>query len=176
MKKLVAIITNNDDDIYCFRKELIEALIDEGYEILISCPYGPKFKLLQEMDYKYDDPIIDRRGMNVFKDTMLFIHYMILFYKEKPDIVLTYTAKPNVYASIAASLLGIPYINNVTGLGSVITKGKITKAFLMQLFKFAYKKSCCVMFQNETNMKEMLDEKIVTGKYSVYTRFWCGFR
>lgn len=167
MKKLVAIITNNDDDIYCFRKELIEALIDEGYEILISCPYGPKFELLQKINYKYDNPIIDRRGMNVFKDTMLFIHYMILFHKEKPDIVLTYTAKPNVYASIAANLLGIPYINNVTGLGSVITKGKITKTFLMQLFKFAYKKSCCVMFQNETNMKEMLDENIVTGKYMV---------
>lgn len=167
MKKLVAILTNNDDDIYCFRKELIEALIDEGYEILISCPYGPKFELLKNMSYKYDNPSIDRRGMNVFKDTMLFIHYMVLFYKNEPDIVLTYTAKPNVYASIAANLLGIPYINNVTGLGSIITKGKITKTFLMRLFKFAYKKSCCVMFQNETNMKEMLDEKIVTGKYRV---------
>lgn len=167
MKKLVAIVTNNDDDIYCFRKELIEALIDEGYEILISCPYGPKFELLQNMNYKYDDPIIDRRGMNVFKDIMLFLHYMVLFHKAKPDIILTYTAKPNVYASIVANLLGIPYINNVTGLGSVITKGKITKTFLMKLFKFAYKKSCCVMFQNETNMKEMLDENIVTGKYMV---------
>ena len=52
-KKLVAIFTNNDDDIYCFRKELIEAIIEAGYDVLISCPYGEKFELMQDIEYIY---------------------------------------------------------------------------------------------------------------------------
>ena len=31
-KPLIALLTNNDDDVYCFRKELIEALLVEGYD------------------------------------------------------------------------------------------------------------------------------------------------
>ena len=75
MKKLIAVLTNNDDDIYCFRKELIEAFIDEGYEVLISCPYGEKFELMKDVPYIYDDPDIDRRGTNVVSDGKLFLHY-----------------------------------------------------------------------------------------------------
>ncbi len=60
-KPLIALLTNNDDDVYCFRKELIEGLIEEGYEMLISCPNGSKFELMSDIPYIYDDPIIDRR-------------------------------------------------------------------------------------------------------------------
>ncbi len=96
-KKLVALLTNNDDDVYCFRKELVEAYIDKGYQMLISCPYGEKFELLQDIPYIYDDPPIDRRGTNVVADGKLLLHYYKLFKKHRPDIVLAYTAKPNVY-------------------------------------------------------------------------------
>ena len=111
-KKLVALLTNNDDDIYCFRKELIEALIDNGYEVLISCPYGEKFELMDDIKYIYDNPSIDRRGTKIVEDSKLLLHYRKLFAHYKPDIVLTYTAKPNVYGSIAASRLNTPVINN----------------------------------------------------------------
>ena len=60
MKKLIALLTNNDDDIYCFRKELIESFVDEGYEVLISCPYGEKFELMNHVPYRYDNPENDR--------------------------------------------------------------------------------------------------------------------
>ena len=107
-KKLIALLTNNDDDIYCFRKELIEEIIDAGYEMLISCPDGEKFELMKHLEYHYDNPYIDRRGTNIVADAKLFLHYFNLFRKNKPSVVLTYTAKPNVYAGIAAWLLGIP--------------------------------------------------------------------
>lgn len=67
-KPLIALLTNNDDDIYCFRKELIEGLIEEGYEMLISCPDGPKFELMKNISFRYDDPVIDRRGTNIVAD------------------------------------------------------------------------------------------------------------
>ena len=103
-KPLIALLTNNDDDIYCFRKELIEGLIAEGYDMLISCPYGEKFELMKHVNYIYDDPVIDRRGTNVIADLKLYRHYRKLFKTYRPSVVLTYTAKPNVYASVAARI------------------------------------------------------------------------
>jgi galacturonosyltransferase len=164
-KKLIALITNNDDDIYCFRKELIESFLLDGYDILVSCPYGPKFELMKDISYIYDNPDIDRRGTDVVADAKLFMHYKKLFKKYRPSVVLTYTAKPNVYASVAARQLGIPYINNVTGLGSVMNKTGIMRAFIMSLFKNAYSGADCVMFQNSTNMQLAIDAGMIKGDY-----------
>lgn len=166
-KELIALLTNNDDDVYCFRKELIEALIEEGYEMLISCPDGPKFELMQGIPYIYDNPDIDRRGTNPFKDIKLLLHYKSLFRKYKPLVALTYTAKPNVYASIAAHQLGIPVINNLTGLGSVVNERGPMKWLIMWLFKQAYRRSACMMFQNETNMKVAIESDMVKGEYKL---------
>ena len=166
-KELIALLTNNDDDVHCFRKELIEALIAEGYEMLISCPDGPKFELMKDIPYIYDNPVIDRRGTNPIKDLGLMMHYRKLFVTFKPAVVLTYTAKPNVYASVAAHQLGIPVINNLTGLGSVVNETGVMKCFIMWLFKQAYRKSACMMFQNETNMKLALASGMVNGKYQL---------
>ena len=166
-KPLIALLTNNDDDIYCFRKELIEGLINEGYEMLISCPNGPKVDLMRDIPFRYDDPAIDRRGTNVIADAKLFLHYRKLFKNERPDVVLTYTAKPNVYASIAARSLNIPYINNVTGIGSVVYMTGLKKSFILWLFKLAYKGAACVMFQNSTNMKLAVDSGMVKGDYKL---------
>lgn len=166
-KPIIALLTNNDDDVYCFRKELIEALIADGYEMLISCPDGPKFELMKEIPYIYDNPDIDRRGTNPVKDFGLLMHYRKLFKKYRPAVVLTYTAKPNVYASIAAHWMGIPVINNLTGLGSVVNESGMKQAFIMWLFKLAYQKSACMMFQNATNMQVAIDQGMVKGDYKL---------
>lgn len=166
-KPLIALLTNNDDDIYCFRKELIEAIIAAGYGMLISCPDGPKFELMKDISYLYDNPEIDRRGTNVVSDFKLMMHYHKLFKEKKPAVVLTYTAKPSVYGSLAARLLGIPYINNVTGLGSVLNKTMLIRKFIMGLFKFAYSKAACIMFQNDTNMKLAKGLGWVQGDYKL---------
>lgn len=166
-KPIVALLTNNDDDVYCFRKELIEALIADGYDMLISCPDGPKFELMKDIPYIYDNPKIDRRGTNPVKDFGLLMHYRKLFNKYKPAVVLTYTAKPNVYASIAAGWMGIPVINNLTGLGSVVNESGLKQAFIMWLFKQAYQKSACMMFQNATNMQVAINQGMVKGDYKL---------
>lgn len=166
-KPLIALLTNNDDDIYCFRKELIEALVNEGYDLLISCPYGEKLELMGHVNYIYDDPVIDRRGTNIFVDFKLYQHYKWLLKKYVPDVVLTYTAKPNVYASIAAKKLKIPYINNVTGFGSVLKKSGVLLGFIMKLFKIAYRNSACIMFQNSANMKLAEETGMIKGIYEL---------
>ena len=158
-KPLIALLTNNDDDVYCFRLELIQAILCSGYRILISCPDGPKFEVMEGIgmrkgqEFLHDNPPIDRRGTNIVNDGRLVMHYRNLFKKYKPAVVLTYTAKPNVYASLVAHRLRIPVINNVTGLGSVVNESGLKKTLIMSLFKIAYRGSACIMFQNSTNMK-----------------------
>ncbi|MDM0632407.1 glycosyltransferase family 4 protein [Clostridium perfringens] len=166
-KKVIALITNHDDDVYCFRKELIEGIIESGYDILISCPNGEKLKLMEDIEFIHDDVFIDRRGTNPFSDFRLLIHYRKMMSKYKPDMVLNYTVKPNIYASLAAGSLGIPYINNVTGLGSVLSMGKLMKGFVLTLFKIAFRKSTCIFFQNEENMKLAIKQGLVYGDYQL---------
>ena len=171
-KPLVGIATNHDDDIFCFRLELIQALKREGYDLLISCPDGPKFDLMDRRyglrrgrDFLYDDPPIDRRGTSVGKDGRLLFHYYKLFRKHRPSVLLTYTAKPNVYACFAAKLLHIPVICNVTGLGSVQQMREPKRSVIMALFRKAYRLADSVMFQNEANMRFALEHGFIRGEY-----------
>lgn len=156
---LVALLTNNDDDVYCFRLELIRALLRERYRLLISCPDGPKFEAMEQaglrkgVDFIYDDPPIDRRGADIRRDARLILHYRRLFVRHRPDVILTYTAKPNVYSAFAAAGLRIPVIRNVTGLGSVIHERGVRRGLIMALFKAAYTRSACIMLQNQSNME-----------------------
>lgn len=170
MKKrqhLIALLTNNDDDVYCFRKELIEDIINADYEMLVSCPDGEKFELMKHVEYRYDNPDIDRRGTNIVADFKLFLHYFRLFVKNKPSVILTYTAKPNVYAGIAAYLLGIPCISNVTGFGSVLNERGFKQKIIMSIFRFAFRRSTCVMFQNSTNMRLAEETGMVKGEHKL---------
>ena len=164
-KPLIAIISNNDDDIYCFRKELIDAILKNNYDILLSCPYGEKFELMKDYKWIYDNPEINRIGPNVIDDFKLFVHYFKLLKKYKPDILLTFTSKPNVYANISAQLLKIPYIPNVTGLGSVLKKSFLFQKFFMFLYKIAFKKANCIMFQNIQNYDLAKKHNVVNSKY-----------
>lgn len=182
---LIALLTNNDDDVYCFRLELIQAILSAGYRMLISCPDGPKFKVMEDeynmrrdKDFIYDNPDIDRRGTSVINDGKLMMHYRLLFKHRRPAVVLTYTAKPNVYASLVAHPLHIPVINNITGLGSVVNESGLKRKFILWLFKKAYQGSACIMFQNSANMqlaKHMgwvkCDSKLIPGSGVALDRY-----
>ena len=76
--RTIALLTNNDDDVFCFRKELIEALIADGFQMLISCPDGPKFELMKEIPYIYDNPDIDTFLQNALTDNQK--KYIKVFY------------------------------------------------------------------------------------------------
>ena len=166
---LIALLTNNDDDVYCFRLELVQAILNAGFRMLISCPDGPKFDVMGDIglqkgkQFLYDNPPIDRRGTDVVSDARLMMHYRKLFKTYRPAVALTYTAKPNVYASFAAYSLHIPVINNVTGLGSVEKTSGLKRNIILALFRAAYRRSACIMFQNNTNMKVAKEHGWIKG-------------
>lgn len=102
MKKKVLFLVNHDVVIYNFRLELVEKLIEEGYDVYISSPYGERIDDLIKLGCHYYEIVIDRHGMNPLKETKLLNDYCKLIKVIQPDIILGYTIKPNIYGAIAA--------------------------------------------------------------------------
>lgn len=149
MKKIL-ILANSDIGLYKFRKELIEELLKEN-DVFISLPYGDYVNELVEMGCSYIDTQISRRGTNPITDFKLMIKYRKILKRIKPDIVLTYTIKPNIYGGLMCRYTKTPYIANITGLGSAVENGGIMQKFTTMLYKIALKKARCVFFQNKEN-------------------------
>lgn len=167
MKKKVLLLGNHGFVIYNFRKELIQKLLEEGYEVYISLPYDEKVDVMISWGCKFIETNVDRRGTNPLTDLKLVRHYVKILKDIKPDVVLTYTIKPNLYGGIACGILDVPYISNITGLGSGFNSKKMLKKFLVNLYKLGLKKSNCVFFQNTHDMKTLLDLNIVNGSYDM---------
>lgn len=158
--KKVLIMANNDKGLFNFRKELIEKLIKEKYLVYVSVPKGTKSPELIKMGCHVIDTSLERQGTNPLKDMSLFLKYKKILKEIKPDIVLTYTIKPNIYGGIACRLAKTPYIANVTGLGSAIEDGGILSKILLNMYKISFKKIKCVFCQNETNLNFLIKNKI----------------
>jgi len=151
--------------LYKFRKELIEKLINLNYDIYISLPYDEYFSQLQELGCECIETDFNRRGKNPINDIKLFINYIKLIKKIKPDVVFTYTIKPNIYGGIVCRLLKIPYIANITGLGTAVENAGTLQKLTVWLYKIALKKVNCAFFQNSENMEFFAEKKIALGKH-----------
>ncbi|MBN2980657.1 glycosyltransferase family 4 protein [Cohnella algarum] len=165
MKKKVLLLGNHGFVIYNFRKELIRKLLSDGYEVYISLPKDEKVQTMIEWGCHFVETNVDRRGTNPIKDLKLILHYLRVLKKIKPDVVLTYTIKPNLYGGIACRILKIPYINNITGLGSGFNKGKLLKSVLSTLYKVSLRRSSCVFFQNTEDRSIILNKKIISDNH-----------
>lgn len=163
MKKIL-IIANSEKGLYNFRKELIEKLLSDSNKVYISVPSGEKSKLLVKMGCKLEETNVDRRGINPFRDMKLLLKYKKLIKKIKPDIVLTYTIKPNIYGGIACEQLNVPYIANITGLGTAVEKGDFLSKILILMYKFAFRRISCVFCQNQQNYDFVKEKCIAKDK------------
>lgn len=150
MKKVV-ILSNHHAYTYNFRKEIIQELIDNDYEVTVVLPYGEKVEDLKEMGCKYIDLPLDRRGMNPLTDLKLLANYYKIIKRIKPVAVLSYTIKPNIYGGMVCRRFKIPFFPNVTGLGTAVEQESFSQKILVNLYKIAFKEASCVFFQNEDN-------------------------
>lgn len=166
MKKIL-ILANNDIGLYNFRKELLERLLKENYKVYISLPMGDRVKEMEEMGCHYIETEINRHGMNPFQDLKLLLYYKKIMKECKPDYILGYTIKPNIYGAIAARSKKVPFIANITGLGSAVENESIVQKILIMLYKFAFRDVKKVFFQNTANMQFFESKKIAIGKYGL---------
>lgn len=156
----ILILANFDVGLYQFRRELIEKLLEE-HQVLLSLPDGDLVRPLEAMGCRFFDTPMDRRGINPATDMKLFMRYRKLLRREKPDLVITYTIKPNVYGGMVCRLLRIPYAANITGLGTAFQSQGMLRKLVTFLYRTALKKAKVVFFENSGNRQVFLDENIV---------------
>ncbi|WP_156290941.1 glycosyltransferase family 4 protein [Oceanobacillus salinisoli] len=160
----ILVLANFGMGLYNFRKELLEELINNKNEVYISLPKDQYVPKLQKLGCKFIDTHLDRRGTNPLKDLKLLFHYIKVIKGIKPDIVLTYTIKPNVYGGIACGITKAPYIVNITGLGTSVENKGLIQRLTKLLYKIGLGKASCVFFQNESNMKFFTDNNLCKNK------------
>lgn len=149
----ILILANNDLGLYNFRKELIDKLIELNNKVYISLPYGERVEDLKNAGCQYIETDIDRRGTSILKDFKLMLKYRKIVKDVKPDVILTYTIKPNIYGGIVARITKTRYIANITGLGTALENQGLLQKITIKLYKVALKKVDCCFVQNEENLK-----------------------
>lgn len=155
----ILIITNHSYMLYRFRKELIQELMRE-HEVVLSMPFVGHEADFQVMGLKCINTPVDRRGINPKTDGALFLTYRKLLKEERPDMVITYSIKPNIYAGIACTLAGIPYCSNVQGLGTAFQRKNLARIVTV-FYKTALRKAKVVFFENHGNAQEFIDRRIL---------------
>lgn len=146
----ILILANHSGGLYDFRKDLIAALKQHA-EVSVAVPRNDRWDELQALADRVIELPIDRRGMNPARDAKLLGQYRAILKRLRPDLVLTYTIKPNIYGGLACRALHIPYAVNITGLGSAIENGGWLKRFVLTLYKPVLAGAEVVFFENAGN-------------------------
>ena len=173
--KKIAIIANTTWNIYNFRLNIIRKLIAEGHEVIVMAPVDKFITYTETMREVTHIPIrhLDRDSVNPIQDLRLLMELMRLYKKHKPDLILHYTVKPNIYGGLAARLLGIPSVGVITGLGySLMHEGWIN-VITRLLYKFFLPFHRKVIFEN-TDDKALFEKAgLISASKSVAIK-GCG--
>ena len=153
------IVTNHSYMFWRFRRELTSELLKRG-EVVISTPFVGHEDDLQSMGCRCVQTTLERRSLNPRKEIALFAFYHKLLREEKPDLVITYSIKPNIYAGYACRLLHIPYFVNVQGLGSIFQRESTAKIASL-LYRMAVKEAQAVFFENQSSAEVFARRGIV---------------
>lgn len=163
MIKKVLILTNSIGGLHSFRKEVVKAIVDAGYEVTVSAPeMVSKANFFTEIGCNVELIDFSRRGTNPVADLKLMLRYRKLIKRLKPVAVLTYTIKPNIYGGMAARLCGVPQLANVTGLGDAVENGGWMQKLTLTLYKIGLGKARQIFFQNESNRNFCISKGIAT--------------
>jgi len=158
----IMIIANDASGLYIFRKELIEKIVSLGHEVYVSVPDDEYINSLEQVgSIIIKNYNMQRRGTNPLKDYQLLNHYKTILREIRPNIVFTYTIKPNVYGGLACKQLNIPYIANVTGLGTSIQNRSLIQIISILMYKLGLRGAKKVFFQNTSNRDYMLSHRII---------------
>ena len=157
----ILILINSDDGLYPYRRELIAKLL-EDHHVVICHRRGRYTDQLIDMGCEYIPYEFDSRGTGPVKDTKLCCFYRKLIREVKPDLVITYSIKSNVYGGMACRFEKVPYAANITGLGAAFQKAGLLKTLVIWLYRIGLKKSGVVFFENAGNQELFIDCGIVS--------------
>ena len=164
MGKSIVVLTNNSGGLYDFRGMLLAELLRRGNTVTALTPFDAKVEELRALGVELIETPLNRRGLNPLEDWKLLCLYKKTLKKLRPDLVLTYTIKPNVYGGFVCQRLKIPYAANITGLGTMFQKEGVLKKVIVAMYRVGLKRAKTVFFENCENRQVMLDSGIVRGE------------
>ena len=147
----IIVSSNSAWNLANFRKPVIEALVAAGYEVVAAAPADGFEARLETMGAAFRPLTMRATGTSPFEDLRLLLDYIRLIRAERPSLFLGFTAKPNVYGSLAARITGVPVVATISGLGSAFLKGGPLGWLLLRLYRAALARAQAVFLQNETD-------------------------
>ena len=162
MKVLIAL--NSAWNLLNFRSGLIKALVKQGHQVVLVAPSDEHVLALEALGARFIDVSMQAHGTNPLADLGLLWSFLRLMQVEQPDVLFTYTAKPNVYGGFAGRCFGIPVVNNIAGLGSVFIKGGWLASALTILYRLALRRAQRVFFQNPDDYLQFVEMGLVRAE------------
>jgi len=159
----VLILSNTVFSILKFRKELVFSLLDKGYEVYISVPYHLDSEQFKQWGCTYIPLDFKGRGINPIMDMELMFRYWRLYQDIRPDVIFSFTIKPNIYGSIVSKITGSKQICTITGLGQAFLKDNLLNRLVTRLYRFAFSHHRSVIFQNQTDLDFFKRNKLFLG-------------
>lgn len=153
----ILLISNTAWSIYNFRSRLISSLRGKEYDVVVVAPQGDYGAKLSGLGCRYIPLEMDNKGTNPLRDAWLLLSFIKIFLRERPQCVLCYTIKPNIYGSLAGRIAGVPVINNVAGLGTVFSRPSWITPIAKFLYRWAFQGSGHVFFQNANDLRFFQD-------------------
>ena len=160
-KRRVLITANTTWNLVNFRSGLIAALVSRGFDVVAVAPDDEYRDRLRELGCRYVPLNMDNQGTHPVKDALLLWRYVVVLLRLRPAVVLSYTVKPNIYASLAARLVGVTVINNVSGLGTAFLRGGWLGGVVCSLYRVALRRSHRVFFQNDEDRQVFIEKRLV---------------
>lgn len=148
LRPKIVVAANDSWNIVNYRAGLIRALQSAGFEVTVLAPDGPHRGAIESMGAAFRVVPMSPRGTSPTQDLGVVAKYVKVLREIRPAAFLGFTAKPNIYGSIAARICGVPVINNISGLGSVFTRQSLLTRLVAALYKIALRRSVTVFFQN----------------------------
>jgi len=158
----IFISVNSTWNLVNFRAGLIKSFIQSGHDVFALSPSDKYVPQLNALGCQHIHISIDNKGVNPFKDLILIISYIKIFLKYKPEVYLGFTIKPNIYGSFVSKVLNVPFLNNVSGLGTVFIRESWVTTIVQVLYKIAFTGSSCIFFQNKDDQELFIHRKIVS--------------
>jgi len=161
VKPRILIALNTAWNLVNFRAGLIRALVAQGYEVVAVAPDDAYSERLAGLGCRFVALPMDNQGTHPGRDLLLFFRFLKLLHREQPDVFLGYTVKPNIYGSLAASILGVPVVNNIAGLGAVFIQDGWLVRLVRGLYRVALCRSAKVFFQNNDDRSLFINAGLV---------------
>lgn len=166
-KKKILFLSNHFITLYSFRKELLRRLAAEGHDIYVSTTKDEQNTFFTDLGIRVIETPIDRRGVNPVKDVKTLMAYLRIIKDVKPDIIFSYTIKPNIYGTMASNILGYKQVCNITGTGATFLNRNMLSRVAEWLYKLSIKKCYKVFFQNIGDRNYFVKHGMVNGNYDL---------